>query len=104
MLGFGNARKGARNVMSSTNEYGKVVVLNNRRSTSNEAGTASPRDILLAMLAEIDQGLPVEELVITFDCGIHGCGFKNATKSMKSAVGLLQVCQMELHYAGAAQS
>jgi hypothetical protein len=81
-------------------DFKKVVVLSDHRATANEAALATPREILLAMIAEIDNGLPVEELVITFDCGYHGTGFKNSTKSLKNAIGLLQVCQLELHYRG----
>lgn len=85
-------------------DFDKVVALSDRRNVTNEAKHSNPRDLLLEMLAAIDSGLPVDELILVYDCGEHGFGFKNATASLKNAVGLLQVCQMELHYQGAVQS
>lgn len=78
-----------------------VVVLNNRRETKDEAATWSPRETLLDMLREIDEGLEVTELVICYDVGIRGTGFRNATTTFKSAIGLLQVTQLEMFHKGA---
>jgi hypothetical protein len=82
-------------------DYKKVVVLNNQRQTRDDAAGWSPREALLDLLREIDQGLEVHELVICYDCGIRGSGFKNCTDSVKNAVGLLQVTQLELYHQGA---
>lgn len=82
-------------------EHKNVVVLNNLRAARDDASGWSPREALLTLLQEIDNGLEVTELVICYDCGIRGSGFKNCTDSVKNAVGLLQVTQLELYHKGA---
>lgn len=83
-----------------TEEYKGVVVLNNHRKTRDDAAGWSPREALLDLLREIDEGLEVKELIIAYDCGLRGSGFKNCTDSVKNAVGLLVVTQMELYAEG----
>lgn len=82
-------------------EHKNVVVLTNHRATRDDAAAWSPREALLSLLQEIDSGLEVTELVVCYDCGIRGTGFKNCTDSVRNAVGLLQVTQLELYHAGA---
>lgn len=82
-------------------DYKDVVVLNSHRKNNTDAEAWSPRETLLALLKEIDNGLEVKELVIAYDCGIKGTGFKNCAYSAKNAIGLLVVTQLELYHVGA---
>lgn len=77
-------------------EHKNVVVLNNHRNTRDDAAAWSPREALLSLLEEIDNGLDVQEMIISYDCGVRGAGFKNCTSSVRSAVGLLTITQVEL--------
>lgn len=79
-----------------------VVVLNNHRvETRDEASAWTPREALLDLLQQIDNGLEIEEMVICYDLGVKGSGFKNCTKSLRNATGLLVLTQMELYHQGA---
>lgn len=74
----------------------KVVSLGKARVDRTGAALDwSPRDAVVEMLRLIDGGLNVDSLVICYD-GTNGSSFQNATKSVKEAVGLLQVTQMLL--------
>lgn len=76
-----------------------LVVLADRRTTSNDASAWSPKEALLSMIADIDAGLEVDGLIICYD-GLKGTGFKNATKTSRDAIGLLQVTQLEVYTRG----
>ena len=79
---------------------GEVVSLGKRRvDRTGAAGDWSPREAVVEMLRLIDEGLNVESLVICYD-GIDGSSFQNATKTVKEAIGLLQVTQMTLYMKG----
>lgn len=77
----------------------KVVVLADRRNQCVEGNDWSPREALLSMLADLDAGLEIKELIICYDA-VRGSGFKNATSSARDAIGLLQVTQLEIYQRG----
>lgn len=78
---------------------GQLVVLADRRSTQVMAADWSPREALLSMIQDIENGLEVDQLIICYD-GQQGSGFKNATSTARDAIGLLQVTQLEVFNRG----
>jgi hypothetical protein len=84
--------------MSDQKTTTNLVVLADRR-TSVTGADWSPREALLSMLADMDNGLEVERMIICYD-GIKGSGFKNATSDAMQAIGLLQVTQLEVFQRG----
>lgn len=85
--------------MPEDKTYATHPVLLSERRAGNEAAAWTPREALIAMLRDIDQGMEVERLIICYD-GVKGAGFRNVTKSVMEAIGLLQVTQLAVYDAG----
>lgn len=83
----------------SEKKEGQLVVLADRRTKQVMAEDWTPREALLSMLQDIEDGLEIDQLIICYD-GIRGSGFKNATSSARDAIGLLQVTQLEVYTRG----
>lgn len=83
-------------------DYAAHPVLLSERRSGNSAAAWTPREALIAMLRDIDQGMEVERLIICYD-GIKGSGFRNCTQTVMEAIGLLQVTQLAVYEAGRAE-